>query len=898
MTITPPRGTGGATRAASRNRRRRPQVPGEPRHAANAPAFEEAPAPWRRADQPGAHSGEGPSGWFTDASAEYRPTAEHGPDPSFRAPSPRAGHGFEPPDGLGAQLYEVMSDSEREAAVAETLLFVRPVFADESPAGSTENILFTGQAEWDAAAERYLAARTVDPVDEEPPDSARDGRREVSPLTETFLFGPPARHAQEPRSPIDGAAETLLFAGLARALATRLEPVEEPGAVAWDGSAHPDDGAAPAEPMNGPGWAEPVSEPAWVEPVSEPAWVEPVSEPAWVEPVSEPAWVEPVGEQGWAEPGSEPAWAEPAAEQGWTAPVDGPGWAVEPRFAAANPAYREVAEIDQRIPEGHLRDWAELDRQPAAPLPADLGWESAQDGQAVRHGRRNRALSTPAADLGMVPERAQSTPVADLGMGAAGLVDVEPVVDRSYPRAAEDIRELDQQQLADGSPELSPERIAKAAAAEAAWKAFAEGEREAGAEIRTGRRAKSRWMTSLTGSQPELEAASPPKRPGFLWPVFLRCLLYLGPLSVAVAGAGALDRVAWPVPAITLLLGWSAAQALTSVGVTVSRRAGPEPAVRLVGAGFAIVTVLWCALVWIAPASLLGPDRLLAASVGAGGLATLATVTAALVSRSEIAVIRWYLPCWLLGGAVLATAAGAGWARYVPVETLLPAMIVAVLVRAFRPAVLLGRECRIPSLTRVERRRGVGYLVIGIAQAISVALLWRAGTAGTSSLAALPLLVSVPMLEALIGWHTGRIDAGLDSTDNPAALDRRIRNVTMITLAGLFPPLAGGGALALAAYQLPYTLASLGSTRNAVLALAAGTLLGGVFAITFLLAARARIGVAATLATIPPLATLALPLLPQPGASPLPTAVAVLAATHVAGLLIVALTAAELRRTP
>src|SRR5690348_5153199 len=118
MTITAPRGTSGTARTVSRNRRRRPQVPGEPRHAANAPAFEEAPAPRRRA-RPERYSGEGPGGWFADDADDVR--AE--PDPSLPAP----------PDGLGARLYEVMSDTEREAAVAETLLFVRPDLSGEPP---------------------------------------------------------------------------------------------------------------------------------------------------------------------------------------------------------------------------------------------------------------------------------------------------------------------------------------------------------------------------------------------------------------------------------------------------------------------------------------------------------------------------------------------------------------------------------------------------------------------------------------------------------------------------------------------------------------------------------------------------------------------------------------------
>ncbi|WIM95483.1 hypothetical protein ACTOB_007594 [Actinoplanes oblitus] len=985
MTITPPRGNSGTSRTASRNRRRRPQVPGEPRHAANGgPGFDEAPR---------------------------------------RRPSPVSAVPMDA-EGLGARLYEVMSESERETAVAETLLFVKPDFdagppaepvagaaepgetqvfsriplaeteldgadlpgttplvslaeaeragadlpgttATTAPGGAepppaAETILFTRPPDWETAAERYLAGRRAGPAPEPPAPVLR----EVSPLTETFLFGPPGRHAQEPRSPIDGAAETLLFAGLARTLATGLDET----------------GSEPERDTPAPGglWTDAAAQ---VAPAHDADWAD---GPAPGTPAEAADWADvpqatPGLDTDWADT---PAQATPGLDADW-ADVPSGTPAVDDGWAGA-PAYGKIADRGQRGPGRRRRAWADLDRDDPQPWPDRANSESARafsagsadferSGRVVNRRRSRTADADPqrggedvrdlgrewlAADLAARPHPAEpdvdgpepewaadghewitddpqgpssgwgadwetdwataaapgwetdpeADPDAYLEADSATGPDADPAADLEADFQTDFQADFQADLEADfeadfdtdleagfgvgTSLELSPERRAKAAAAEAAWRAFAEGDRET--EIRTGRRAKSRWLSTLTGSRSTGDEQDPPKRPFFLWPVLLRCLLYLGPLSVAVAGVGALGRVAWPVPAVTLLLGWAAAQALTSVGVTVSRRAGAEAAVRLVGAGFLTVTGVWCALVWIAPDALLGPDRLLAASVGAGGLATLATVTAALVTRSETALIRWYLPCWLLAGLALAAAGGVGWAGYVPVETLLPAAIVAALVRAFRPAVLLGRECRIPRLTAVERRRGLAYLVVGASQAICVALLWQAGPAVTPAPAALPLLLAVPMLEALIGWHTDRIDAGLDSAESAAELDRHVRNVTVITLAGLMPPLAAGGALALAAYRLP---GGLSSPHGAVLALAAGTLLGGVFAVTFLLAARARTGFAAALAAAPPLATLALPLLPQSTGGPLPVAVAVLAATHVAGLLIVALTAADLRRT-
>jgi hypothetical protein len=411
-----------------------------------------------------------------------------------------------------------------------------------------------------------------------------------------------------------------------------------------------------------------------------------------------------------------------------------------------------------------------------------------------------------------------------------------------------------------------------------------------------------RFRHAASGSRKGCRRA--PVRRYYLGAALLRCGLYLGPLSVAVAAAGPLSQVAWPVPLITLLLGWTAAQALTSVGVAVARRGGPTAAVRLIGGGFGAVAGLWSALVWVTPAGLLGPHRVLALVIGLGGLTSLATVTAALVTRSEAAIVRWSLPCWVLAGLALAELAGVVLPVPLPIDTLLPAAIVVAAVRAFRPLMLAAgaeKPTRPVRPTRAEIGRGAGYLIVGASQAICVGLLWRAGPSGSTMPFWLPLLLAVPILEALIGWHTDQVEAGLDTTDNGTDYGRHVRGVTLITLAGLLPPLAVGCALAVAAYRMPIELATLQGTRAGVLELAGGTLLGGVFAITFLLAARTRTGVAATMAATPPLAMAALPLLPVPSAGALPDAVTVLAATHVVGLLVVALTrsdrATSFRRT-
>jgi hypothetical protein len=151
----------------------------------------------------------------------------------------------------------------------------------------------------------------------------------------------------------------------------------------------------------------------------------------------------------------------------------------------------------------------------------------------------------------------------------------------------------------------------------------------------------------------------------------------------------------------------------------------------------------------------------------------------------------------------------------------------------------------------------------------------------------------VPALETLVGWHRYQIESALDATETGRDYRRHVRSVAVATVSALLPPLAAGIALAAAAYRLPY-----GATgRDGVLALAAGTLLGGLLAATLLLAARGRTGTAATLAVVAPLAILTLPSL-TPTLAPLPATVAVFAGTHLLGLLTVAHTAADHRRVP
>ena len=360
-------------------------------------------------------------------------------------------------------------------------------------------------------------------------------------------------------------------------------------------------------------------------------------------------------------------------------------------------------------------------------------------------------------------------------------------------------------------------------------------------------------------------AVLPPKSrlSGLPRAVLLRCALYLIPLCVAVSAAGVLGRVPWLVPVAVLLIGWSAAQGLTTVAAPVTWRYGAAAGARLAGAGFLGAGLAWAAVIWVAPAALLGGDRWLAAGIGAGGLGALAVVTGAVVIRAEKAVLLWSLPCL----ALLPVRNG---------QLLLAALAVA-LARAFWPA-LTGRphRHRAPGAGRI--RDGLAMLAVGAGQVLTAALVWHAGS---GPLAMLPLLASVPLIETLVGWHVSKVEAG----PAPAGVD-------LMTVTGLLPPLAIGATLAITAYAPPVALPALPGMRDGLLGLASGTLLAGIFAATFLLAARGRTRAAAVLAVTPPAVVVLAPLLPR-----LPLLVVVLTTALFAGLLAVAHTAADQRRT-
>lgn len=378
--------------------------------------------------------------------------------------------------------------------------------------------------------------------------------------------------------------------------------------------------------------------------------------------------------------------------------------------------------------------------------------------------------------------------------------------------------------------------------------------------------------------------------------LLLRCGLYLGPVAAALAGAGTLARLPWPVPAAALLLGWAAAQALTYAGAVTARRAGLRAAVRLVAGGFVAAATGWSVAVATLPAGIVGAEPMVAAATGTAVLAAFLTITAALVGRTEAEVVRWNLPVWLLGGA----AAAGLWPAAVPLAPLLAVLLAAAAIPALRPAFGDPSGPTGPTLTSADVRRTTGYLLLGAGQAVAVIWVWRLSPEGTPPAGLVPLMLAVPVLEAFVGWHAAQVRAGLDACETVRAYARHLRCVAAVTVAGLLPPLAVGVALAAAAHRMPYGFAGHRPTAAVVLALAAGTLLSGVFASTLLLAVRGRLGRAAGIAVAAPAAgAVAVWLGGDVAAASHPSvAVAALAVTLVAGIAAVAYTALDHRRTP
>ncbi|MPZ28487.1 MAG: hypothetical protein GEV12_19310 [Micromonosporaceae bacterium] len=374
-------------------------------------------------------------------------------------------------------------------------------------------------------------------------------------------------------------------------------------------------------------------------------------------------------------------------------------------------------------------------------------------------------------------------------------------------------------------------------------------------------------------------ATAPCTTTRFLRPALTRAALYLTPVPLAMAAAEPLGRVPWPVPVGAATAGWCAIQVLGYLGRAAAARAGAGPggaaataAARLVLVGGGALTAGWSALLAVAPAGLAGDDRPLAYAVSLPALLLFTAIAAALATGTAAALLRWSLPL------LLAVAATSGWlpgqVLAVPAEPLLLAGIAVVAVRGFAPALPRrrpasadrgagpapvdagGRSAARSGAGRWPARPGGGELrragarlALGLSQAATVVLVWRAGLAvappGTVPPALLPLLLTLPLIELCTGWHLARVAAGLARHNDRDQHLRYLRRLGRATLAGLLPPLIAGVALAGTAHRLPYGLSSHPDAPAAVLAMAGGVLLAGTIAVGWLLAGRDRPGLGA-----------------------------------------------------
>jgi hypothetical protein len=342
--------------------------------------------------------------------------------------------------------------------------------------------------------------------------------------------------------------------------------------------------------------------------------------------------------------------------------------------------------------------------------------------------------------------------------------------------------------------------------------------------------------------------------------------------------------VPWPAPAAALVLGWSCAQALAYIGHAVGAHRGPGPATRVLAAGFLALAAGWSGLLAVAPAGLVGGDRAAAYAITLVELAYFAAVATALVTRAERAVLAWTVPAWLIAAVAIVDRGPVRWPADwpVPLEWVLVGALALTVGRAFRHvrAPATGSGLRVGP---ADAARAAAYLLIGLGQALAFVLVWRVAPDGAAGPpAALPLLAAVPLLEVFVGWHTARVSVGLDAYDDHRAYRRHLREVAVVTIAVLLPPLFTGLAFGAAAGRLPLRLSDHPAARELVLALSGGVLLAGLFGVVLLLATRRRLATAALVAAAP--VALVAAAAGTRGGDLLGTTVSVLGVVYVAGL--------------
>ncbi|WP_327006502.1 hypothetical protein OHA72_04025 [Dactylosporangium sp. NBC_01737] len=306
----------------------------------------------------------------------------------------------------------------------------------------------------------------------------------------------------------------------------------------------------------------------------------------------------------------------------------------------------------------------------------------------------------------------------------------------------------------------------------------------------------------------------------------VRAAIYLTPLAIGLGAASEVDGVPRLATTGTLLLGWGGGQALSYLGYRALSEQGVTAAARLLGGGFLGLAAVWALALTLVLAGA-GPR---AYTIAAVQLALFAVAAVALVtSRDE------HDPCWV---ATAAVAAGlGGWA--------VPALlcgVAALLVAAFRPVVGADVSGRMPWRRWRSWGGDIGYaLLYGLVGTGQAALLGAVALDGIAPhrvpVAAVPLLVGVPLIELTLVWHQRRVAYARAVLADRAAFDRRLARISKGTVAVLCVPVGLGAAIAGAVW--------VGVSGPGGQSLAAAILLTGVYALCLVLAAHGRAGTAA-----------------------------------------------------
>ncbi|MER7275677.1 hypothetical protein ABT369_14565 [Dactylosporangium sp. NPDC000244] len=318
----------------------------------------------------------------------------------------------------------------------------------------------------------------------------------------------------------------------------------------------------------------------------------------------------------------------------------------------------------------------------------------------------------------------------------------------------------------------------------------------------------------------------PPEGPGAgraVADTLLRALIYLTPLVIGVGASSEVDGVPGLATTGTLMLGWGGGQALSYLGYRALSERGRTAAARLLGAGFLALAALW-GLVLIGTGAR-------AYVVAAVQLALFAVAAVTLVTNRERMVIGAVVPCWV-------ATAGLGWG--LSVSWLLAC--VAVLVGVAYLPVLRERSPRKFTRRRWRSwRHDIGYAALyGLVGTGQAALLRTVALDGIAPhrvpLAAVPLLLGVPLMELTLVWHQRRIASARADLADRFAFDRRLGRISAGTVAVLAVPVVVGAAIAGAVW---FGLLARGQS------FAAAVLLMAVYALCLVLASHGRAGTAA-----------------------------------------------------